>query len=72
MKLVDLEQLVVKEAEEARTRAMSYLEHGSSGILLAQDLAQAGELYQEAAKLIATRIRVEQKTGRANSKVVTP
>ena len=66
MKLSEIEQLVVKEAEEARVRALSYLEHGSSGILLAQDLGAAGELYSEAAKMIATRARLEEK--RANGK----
>ena len=61
MKLSDIEQLVVKEAEEARTRALAYLEHGESGILLAQDFGAAGELYSEAAKMIATRVRLEGK-----------
>lgn len=30
-------------------------------ILLSQDLASAGELYSEAAKMIATRTRLEEK-----------
>lgn len=56
-----MEQTVVREAEEARARAMRGLEHGSSAILVAQDFGAAGELFSEAGKLLATRVREEER-----------
>ncbi len=61
MRLSNTEQLVVREAEEARERALRGLEHGSDPIMLAQDFGAAGELYAEAGTLIAARAREEQK-----------
>ena len=61
MRLSNMEQMVVREAEEARTRALRGLEHGADPILLAQDFGAAGELYAEAGKLIATRAREAQR-----------
>jgi hypothetical protein len=64
VKLTSTEQMVVREAEEARGRALRGLEHGDEPIMLAQDLAAAGELYMEAATLIATRARAAAKKAR--------
>jgi hypothetical protein len=57
MKLASTEQLIVREAEEARTRAMQGIEHGTDPIIVAQDLRAAGELYAEAGDALALRVR---------------
>lgn len=64
MKLNPVEQLVVQEAEEERTRAMQHLEHGQDGIVLAQMFKSAAESYAHAAELIALRMRVEARAAR--------
>ncbi len=67
MKLAPVEQLVLREAEEERGRAMRHLEHEADGIVLAQMLKSAAESYSHAAELIALRMRVEAKARRKAS-----
>lgn len=59
MKLEQMEQLAVKEAEETRALALRELEHGDDPIVLAQLLGSMGELYLEAGKAIALRVRAD-------------
>lgn len=59
MKLEQMEQLAVKEAEETRGLALRELEHGDDPIVLAQLLGSMGELYSEAGKAIALRVRAD-------------
>ena len=67
MKLAPVEQLVLREAEEERARAMQHLEQGEDGIIFAQMLKSAAESYSHAAELIALRMRVEAKARRKAS-----
>lgn len=59
MTLTQTEQTVVKEAEETRGLALRELEHGDDPIVLAQLLGSMGELYSEAGKAIALRVRAD-------------
>ena len=65
MKLEQMEQMAVMEAEESRTLALRELEHGEDPILLAQLLGSMGELYSEAGKAIALRVRLANKARKA-------
>ena len=67
MRLTKMEQMVVREAEEARARAMRSLEHGSDPIVLAQDFGACGELYQELGSMVATRVRAAEKLKRESA-----
>jgi hypothetical protein len=69
MRLTQEETVVVREAEETRTMVMALIDRTAEPILVAQLLGSMGELYSEAAKLIATRARKEAK---AQKKAVTP
>lgn len=57
MKLNKIEAALLNGAEECRRRAMVALDQGGDPIILAQDLADAAESYQEVSREIALRAR---------------
>lgn len=64
MTLTQTETLVVKEAEETRQMVMALIDRTGEPILVAQLLGSMGELYTEAAKMIALRARKEAKAAK--------
>jgi hypothetical protein len=65
VRLEAVEQAIVQEAEEARTRALSYLEHGEDLVILAQLVRSAADSYDEAAALLVQRARAERAAVKA-------
>ena len=61
MKLSQVETSILREAEEERTRALSYLEHGSDLVVLSQLIRSASESYDHAAALLAMRAKAERQ-----------
>jgi hypothetical protein len=61
MRLTTVETSIIREAEEMRTRALSYLERGSDLVILSQLVREAAESYDHAAALIALRAKAESK-----------
>ena len=49
----------MREAEEARSRALARIEHDENGAALVHDLRAAAEHYGQAAALLQERMRVE-------------
>jgi hypothetical protein len=70
VRLTQEEQQIVREAEEAGSRAMRSLEHGTDAVIVAQQLAETGELFLEAASHILVRGKHEAKAIKAGK--VTP